>query len=77
MVSFPAQSSPLRMLIELRGIYDGWSVALLEDGTMLNRWEREGGGPIPGLEHRWEAAEEYIASHDGIPDEYHQAASHE
>lgn len=28
-------------LIELRGIYDGWSVAMLADGTMHNRWPPE------------------------------------
>ena len=25
--------------IEIRGVYDGWSVARLPDGTMINRWE--------------------------------------
>jgi hypothetical protein len=25
-------------LIELRGVYDGWSVAVLKDGTRVNRW---------------------------------------
>ena len=24
--------------IEIRGIYDGWSVAVMKDGWMLNRW---------------------------------------
>lgn len=24
--------------IEIRGIYDGWSVAYMKDGRMLNRW---------------------------------------
>ena len=24
--------------ISIRGVYDGWSVAVLKDGTMLNRW---------------------------------------
>lgn len=24
--------------IELRGVYDGWSVAHMKDGRMLNRW---------------------------------------
>lgn len=26
-------------LIELRGVYDGWSVAVMKDGTRVNRWE--------------------------------------
>lgn len=26
------------VLIEIRGIYDGWSVAKLPDGTLVNRW---------------------------------------
>lgn len=25
-------------LIEIRGIYDGWSVRKLADGTLVNRW---------------------------------------
>ena len=24
--------------IEIRGIYDGWSVAAMKDGRLLNRW---------------------------------------
>lgn len=27
------------MLYEIRGNYDGWSVAKLKDGTLVNRWE--------------------------------------
>ena len=42
-------------LIELRGIYDGWSIAVLEDGTRYNRWAgRE------GEEHRAELTEAFI-----------------
>lgn len=26
------------ILIEIRGFYDGWSVAKLPDGTLVNRW---------------------------------------
>lgn len=29
------------IFIEIRGIYDGWSVAQLPDGTLINRWEPE------------------------------------
>ena len=28
--------------IELRGVYDGWSVAVLKDGRKINRWRGEG-----------------------------------
>lgn len=77
MPTFAEHHAPVKTLIELRGVYDGWSIALLEDGTMLNRWAREGGGgPQPGLERRWAAAEEYISAHDGVPDEYYSAAAH-
>ena len=24
--------------IELRGVYDGWSIAVMQDGRMVNRW---------------------------------------
>ncbi|TWI04853.1 hypothetical protein IP90_00993 [Luteimonas cucumeris] len=29
------------ILIEIRGIYDGWSVAKLPDGTLVNRWPED------------------------------------
>ena len=28
------------ILIEIRGLYDGWSVAKLPDGTLVNRWPK-------------------------------------
>lgn len=31
-------SPPKEILIEIRGIYDGWSVRKLADGTLVNRW---------------------------------------
>ena len=46
--------------IELPGVYDGWSVALLTDGTMRNRWENPDGTPREGYERRWAATQEYI-----------------
>lgn len=30
--------SQIAHLIELRGVYDGWSVAVLKDGRRVNRW---------------------------------------
>ena len=30
------------IFIEVRGIYDGWSVAKLPDGTFVNRWKEDG-----------------------------------
>ena len=33
-------------LIELRGVYDGWSIAVYADGTIKNRWANDAGdGP--------------------------------
>ena len=29
--------------IEIRGIYDGWSVAKMKGGTLVNRWKPEDG----------------------------------
>ena len=49
-------SKPVDHLIELPGVYDGWSIAVFMDGTMLNRWANdEGTGPAPGYERRYEA----------------------
>jgi hypothetical protein len=31
------------MLCEIRGVYDGWSWAILKDGRAVNRWEPEDG----------------------------------
>lgn len=30
------------MLYELPGVYDGWSIAELADGTFVNRWTEDG-----------------------------------
>lgn len=35
------------MLYEIRGVYDGWSVAEYEDGTLINRWDESDGRYIP------------------------------
>lgn len=29
------------LLIEIRGIYDGWSVAKMKDGRLVNRWPED------------------------------------
>lgn len=47
-------------IIELRGVYDGWSVAVLEDGTRFNRWESSPGVPEPGYERRWATTEAFL-----------------
>lgn len=48
-------------LHEIRGVYDGWSVAVLNDGTMVNRWANDAGdGPEPGYERRYAATQEYM-----------------
>lgn len=31
----------VEVLIEIRGIYDGWSVAKMKDGTYVNRWDED------------------------------------
>jgi hypothetical protein len=70
------QFSEAAVLIELPGVYDGWSIAQLPDGRMLNRWSDEAGtGPAAGMQRRWEATEVYISEHDGVPNEYFRAAA--
>lgn len=32
--------------IEIPGVYDGWSIAVLEDGTLTNRWAGDDGKPL-------------------------------
>lgn len=48
-------------LIELRGVYDGWSIEVRKDGTMRNRWAEADGKPAAGYERRWQATENAIA----------------
>ncbi|AYG02384.1 hypothetical protein [Gryllotalpicola protaetiae] len=49
-------------LIELPGVYDGWSVAVLKDGTYVNRWayEDDPARPLEGYERRYRATQECI-----------------
>ena len=42
-------------LIELRGVYDGWSVAVMKDGRRLNRWAE-----VPGYERRAATVDAYL-----------------
>lgn len=48
-------------VIELRGVYDGWSVAVLKNGIRVNRWAGIDGQAIPGYERRWKMTEDYLA----------------
>lgn len=49
-------------LIEFPEIYDGWSVAVMSDGTFKNRWaDDDGTSARPGYERRWLATERYIS----------------
>lgn len=49
-------------LIEIRGVYDGWSIAVHRDGSLHNRWAQSDGTAIPGYERRWQATEDAIAA---------------
>lgn len=44
-------------LIEIRGVYDGWSVARLKDGRMVNRW--------PPEDRRHKPTQDWIDQHGG------------
>lgn len=41
--------------IEILGLYDGWSVLQLRDGTLINRWPEE--------DYRYKATQEWIDSY--------------
>lgn len=51
----PIDTAEAETLVEVWGIYDGWSIALMKDGRALNRWE-------PGT-RRHLAAEAWIRDH--------------
>lgn len=38
--------------IELRGVYDGWSIARMKDGSYVNRWHEN--------DHRYKRAQDFI-----------------
>lgn len=46
------------VLIEIRGLYDGWSVGVKHDGTMVNRWS-------PEDKIRHERTQQFIDSYGG------------
>lgn len=50
-------------LVELRGVYDGWSVAVMQDGTRVNRWGKNGVA-YPGHERQFETVESYLRGED-------------
>jgi hypothetical protein len=43
-------------LVELRGVYDGWSVAVMDDGRRLNRWTG-----VVGMERRAALTDAFLA----------------
>lgn len=52
-------------LIELRDVHDGFSIAVLHDGTQLNRWAScsDPARPSPGYERRYYATQDVIDSY--------------
>lgn len=59
------------LIIELPGVYDGWSIIQTPENTLINRWANaDGTGPEPGYERRYEATERAIDEMDGIHPEY-------
>ena len=57
----PEPAYPIAHLIEFRGVYDGWSIAVLKDGSLVNRWAGPDGTPRAGHRHRFEATETALA----------------
>ena len=49
------RESEIDHVIEIRGIYDGYSITVLKDGTVINRW-----AGVPGHEERAARTQEYI-----------------
>lgn len=59
-----AKTSNIDHLIEVSGVYDGWSIAVIRypEYVYVNRWATydDPSAPDPGYERRFRAAEEYI-----------------
>ncbi len=45
-------------LIELRGVYDGWSIGVTFEGEWVNRW--------PEGDYRYAKTQEYIDHHNQL-----------
>lgn len=44
----------VKVYIEIQGLYDGWSVAKMKDGSLVNRWPKD--------DYRYERTQEWIDS---------------
>ena len=51
----PIFMDEVAITIEVRGIFDGWSVAQMKDGRLLNRW--------PPDDRRHKPTQDWIAAH--------------
>lgn len=47
--------SEVEYLVEIRGLYDGWTFAVMKDGTAVNRW--------PADDRRHAVTEESMRQH--------------
>ena len=50
----------VEVLIEVQGIYDGWSVAKMKDGRVLNRWDKI------TEPYRWDKTQQWIDENELI-----------
>lgn len=68
----PSNMDEVDHLIELPHVYDGWSIAILDDGTVCNRWAagHELTRGREGYERRFKATEDYIQK--WLADEPHE-----
>lgn len=57
------------VLIEIHGVYDGWSILKLKDGRMINRWAdpEDPSRPMVGYERRFRATQDAIEHAEGEP----------
>lgn len=52
-------------IIEVLGVYDGWSILVTKDGQYLNRWRSDDDPTVaePGYERRFNKVEDYLNEH--------------
>lgn len=60
----PPNSKDIAYCVEVPDIYDGVSIYVLKDGTVVNRWDDGHGYAIEGHERRWRLTEEAIRGHE-------------
>lgn len=54
----------VELVCEVRGLYDGWSWAILKDGSAVNRWARSDYADDPFYDYRRTETQVWVDNHN-------------